>query len=249
MEFRERPQVEIIVGSESKYPRMCPSAPDFTGRGSWTGVWCASNRCHGKQPPAPARYFDPGRGDLPRCHPTHPRASYGRDTTWTLSLARRANRLTIQPNPAMPHPPMRPYKGAGPALTDLLSGNIQVMFDTLGTALPPVKSGLVRALGVSSTQRSPDLPDVPTIAESGYPDYRVSVWYGIAAPAKLPDDIALKIGASLDRALNDDAFRASLEKIGFPVFRPRSAAAIAEFIDADTARWSGVIKSLNISLD
>ena len=142
-----------------------------------------------------------------------------------------------------------PYKGAGPALTDLLSGNIQVMFDTLSTALPPVKSGMVRALGVSSAERSPDLPDVPTIAESGYPDYRVSVWYGIAAPAKLPDDIAQKIGASLDRALNDDAFRASLEKIGFPVFRPRSAADIAEFIDADRARWSGVIKAQNISLD
>ncbi|MGZ5877162.1 MAG: Bug family tripartite tricarboxylate transporter substrate binding protein [Bradyrhizobium sp.] len=142
-----------------------------------------------------------------------------------------------------------PYKGAGPALTDLLSGNIQVMFDTLSTALPPVKSGLVRALGVSSEHRSPDLPEVPTIAESGYPDYRVSVWYGIAAPAKLPDDIAEKIGASLDRALNDDTFRASLEKIGFPVFRPRSTAAIAEFIDADRARWSGVIKSQNISLD
>jgi tripartite-type tricarboxylate transporter receptor subunit TctC len=142
-----------------------------------------------------------------------------------------------------------PYKGAGPALTDLLSGNIQVMFDTLSTALPPVKSGMVRALGVSSVERSPDLPDVPTIAESGYPDYRVSVWYGIAAPAKLPDDIAQKIGASLDRALNDDAFRASLEKIGFPVFRPRSAAAIAEFIEADRARWSGVIKAQNISLD
>jgi tripartite-type tricarboxylate transporter receptor subunit TctC len=142
-----------------------------------------------------------------------------------------------------------PYKGAGPALTDLLSGNIQVMFDTLSTALPPVKSGMVHALGVSSAERSPDLPDVPTIAESGYPDYRVSVWYGIAAPAKLPDDIAQKIGASLDRALNDDAFRASLEKIGFPVFRPRSAAAIAEFIDADRARWSGVIKAQNISLD
>ncbi len=142
-----------------------------------------------------------------------------------------------------------PYKGAGPALTDLLSGNIQVMFDTLSTALPPVKSGLLRPLGVSSEQRSPDLPDVPTIAESGYPDYRVSVWYGIAAPAKLPDDIAAKISASLDRALNDDAFRASLEKIGFPVFRPRSAAAIKEFIDADRERWSGVIKAQNISLD
>jgi tripartite-type tricarboxylate transporter receptor subunit TctC len=142
-----------------------------------------------------------------------------------------------------------PYKGAGPALTDLLSGNIQVMFDTLSTALPPVKSGLLRPLGVSSAQRSPDLPDVPTIAESGYPDYVVSVWYGIAAPAKLPEDVAQKIGASLDRALNDDAFRASLEKIGFPVFRPRSPAAIAEFIDADRARWSKVIKALNITLD
>ena len=142
-----------------------------------------------------------------------------------------------------------PYKGAGPALTDLLSGNIQVMFDSMSTALPPVKSGLLQPLGVSSTQRSPDLPDVPTIAESGYPDYAVSVWYGIVAPSKLPDEIAQKISASLDRALNDDTFRASLEKIGFPVFRPRSAAAIAEFIDADRARWSGVIKAQNISLD
>jgi tripartite-type tricarboxylate transporter receptor subunit TctC len=142
-----------------------------------------------------------------------------------------------------------PYKGAGPALTDLLSGNIQVMFDSMGTALPPVKAGLLRPLGVSSTQRSPDLPDVPTIAESGYPDYAVSVWYGIVAPSKLPEEIAQKISASLDRALNDDTFRASLEKIGFPVFRPRSAAAITEFIDADRARWSAVIRAQNISLD
>src|SRR3954471_15796919 len=142
-----------------------------------------------------------------------------------------------------------PYKGAGPALTDLLAGNIQVMFDTLSTALPPVKSGLLRPLGVSSSERSPDLPDVPTIAESGYPDYRVSVWYGIAVPAKVPEDISKKISASLDRGLNDDAFRASLEKIGFPVFRPRSPAAIAEFIDADRARWSKVIKAQNITLD
>jgi tripartite-type tricarboxylate transporter receptor subunit TctC len=142
-----------------------------------------------------------------------------------------------------------PYKGAGPALADLLAGNIQVMFDTMSTALPPVKAGSVRALGVSSEQRSPDMPDVPTIAESGYPQYRVSVWYGIAAPARLPDDVSAKISASLDRAMNDDTFRARLEKIGFPVFRPRSAAAIKEFIDADVARWSAVIKTQNISLD
>lgn len=142
-----------------------------------------------------------------------------------------------------------PYKGAGPALQDLLSGNIQLMFDTLGTALPPVKSGMLRALGVSSTARIADLPDLPTIAESGYPDYAVSVWYGIAAPSKVPDEIAGKIKASLDRALNDEAFRASLVKIGFPPLRPKSQAEIDTFVDTDRARWAGVVKALNISLD
>src|SRR5947207_964471 len=131
-----------------------------------------------------------------------------------------------------------PYKGAGPALTDLLSGNIQLMFDTIGTALPPVKSGMLRAIGVSSAKRISDLPDVPTIIESGYPDYAVSVWYGISAPAKLPDEIAQKISASLDRALSDEAFRASLERIGFPALRPRSQAEITKFIDDDPARWA-----------
>jgi tripartite-type tricarboxylate transporter receptor subunit TctC len=142
-----------------------------------------------------------------------------------------------------------PYKGAAPALTDLLAGNIQVMFDSVSTALPPVRSGMLRALGVSSAQRIADLKDVPTIAESGYPDYLVSVWYGIVAPANLREDIAQKLTESLNRAMNDDAFRASLEKIGYTVFRPRSAAAVTQFIDADRARWSAVIKAQNISLD
>ena len=141
------------------------------------------------------------------------------------------------------------YKGAGPALQDLLSGNIQLMFDTLGTALPPVKGGLLRPLAVSSAQRIPDLPDVPTMAEAGYPQYAVSVWYGVAAQSKLPDDIAQKLKASLDRALNDDTFRASLDKSGFAPLRPKSFAEIDKFIDADRKLWTGVIKALNISLD
>ena len=141
------------------------------------------------------------------------------------------------------------YKGAGPALTDLLSGNIQLMFDTLGTALPPVKAGLLRPLAVSSAQRIADLPDVPTMAEAGYPQYAVSVWYGVAAPSKLPDEIAQKLKASLDRALSDDTFRASLDKSGFAPLRPKSFADIEKFIGADRKLWAGVIKELNISLD
>jgi len=142
-----------------------------------------------------------------------------------------------------------PYKGAAPALSDLLAGNIQVMFDSIGTALPPVRSGALRALGVSSAQRNADLPDVPTVAESGYPDYLVSVWFAVIASAKVPDAIAGILKRSLDRALDDDTFRASLQKIGYSVMRPQSAAAITDFIDADRARWSAVIKAQNISLD
>ena len=123
------------------------------------------------------------------------------------------------------------------------------MFDTLGTALPPMKGGLLRPLAVGSAQRIADLPDVPTMAESGYPDYGVSVWYGVSAPSKLPDDIAQKITASLDRRLSDDMFRASLDKVGFPPLRPHSQAEIDKFIATDRARWAGVIKALNISLD
>jgi tripartite-type tricarboxylate transporter receptor subunit TctC len=142
-----------------------------------------------------------------------------------------------------------PYKGAAPALTDLLAGNIQLMFDSFGTALPSVRAGSLLAFGVSSTQRRAELPDVPTVAESGYPDYLVSVWFAIAVPAKVPDQVADILKRSLDRALNDESFRASLQKIGYSVRRPQSTAAIADFIEADRARWSEVVKARNISLD
>src|SRR5258708_11564433 len=142
-----------------------------------------------------------------------------------------------------------PYKGAAPALTDVMSGNIQLMFESVSTLLPLVQSGALRPLGIGSAQRHPALPDVPTIAESGYPGYFVSVWNGLAVPAGLPDDVTRILTDSLDRVMNDPGFRAAIAKVGFSALRPRSPAAIAEFMEAERVRWSGVIKSQNITLD
>jgi tripartite-type tricarboxylate transporter receptor subunit TctC len=130
-----------------------------------------------------------------------------------------------------------------------MSGHIQLMFESVSSALPLIRSGMLRPLGVSSAQRVSDLPDVPTIAESGFPEYFVNVWNGVAVPADLPDDVRRILTDSLDRVMSDSAFRASLEKAGYTALRPRSASAIAEFVGTDRARWSGVTKSLNISLD
>jgi tripartite-type tricarboxylate transporter receptor subunit TctC len=141
------------------------------------------------------------------------------------------------------------YKGAAPALTDVMSGHIQLMFESVSLALPQIRSGLLRPLGISSAQRHSDLPDVPTIAESGYPEYFVSVWNGVAVSADLPDDVKRVLTDSLDRVMNDPAFRASLQKVGYTALRPRSASAIAEFMDTESKRWAAVIKAQNISLD
>jgi tripartite-type tricarboxylate transporter receptor subunit TctC len=141
------------------------------------------------------------------------------------------------------------YKGAAPALTDVIAGNIQLMFESVSLALPPIRSGMLRPLGISSARRNSDISDVPTIAESGYPEYFVNVWNGVAAPAGLPDDVRRILTESLNRVLADEKFRAAVEKVGYSVFRPLSPSAIAEFVDADRARWSRVIKAQNITLD
>ena len=142
-----------------------------------------------------------------------------------------------------------PYKGTAPALADLLSGHIHVIFDTLSTSIPHIKSGGLRALGMATPERFADLPDVPTIAESGYPDFIVNVWFGVAAPIKVPDDIAAFATASMDRAMQDPQVRSQLEKIGYVVQPPRSPAAMKAYVDTDRAVWAKVVTAQKITLD
>jgi tripartite-type tricarboxylate transporter receptor subunit TctC len=142
-----------------------------------------------------------------------------------------------------------PYKGNGPALTDLLAGHIQVMFDVVGTSLPHIQAGHVRALAVTTRERLALLPDTPTIAESGYPDYRAVAWFGVAVPEGVPSETARRLTAELDRVLMDVEFRALLERLSYVVHRPRDADDIARFLEEDRARWSTLIARQGISLD
>ena len=91
-----------------------------------------------------------------------------------------------------------PYKGSAPAIADLLGGQVQIMFDNLPSALPQIKAGKLRALAVTSAQRAPALPDVPTVAESGLPGFEASSWFGLLAPAGTPRDVVAKVNAEVD---------------------------------------------------
>jgi tripartite-type tricarboxylate transporter receptor subunit TctC len=142
-----------------------------------------------------------------------------------------------------------PYRGSAPALTDLISGQVQVMFDPVSSSLGHVRGGSLRALAVTGAERASVLPDVPTVAESGFPDFRATAWYGLVAPKALPDDIARRLVAAGDKALSDPAFRKTLEELGYAVMRPGGEPVFARFIQQEHDRWSKVIKSQNISLD
>lgn len=142
-----------------------------------------------------------------------------------------------------------PYRGSAPALTDLISGQVQGMFDPVSSSLGHVRGGSLRALAVTGAERAGVLPDVPTVAESGFPDFRATAWYGLVAPKGLPDDIAQRLVAASDKALSDPAFRKTLEELGYTVMRPGGEPAFARFIQQEHDRWSKVIKSQNISLD
>jgi tripartite-type tricarboxylate transporter receptor subunit TctC len=138
-----------------------------------------------------------------------------------------------------------PYKGSGPALTDLISGQIQAMLLTMPAAMPFVKSGKVRPIATSGARRSPALPELPTIAEAGVPGYEYTPWYGLFGPGTLPKELRARLNQAVNKALGDVEVRDRLAQQGLEV-QAMSSERFAELVRADVARWGKIIRDLGV---
>jgi tripartite-type tricarboxylate transporter receptor subunit TctC len=134
-----------------------------------------------------------------------------------------------------------PYKGAGPALTDLMAGQVHVLFDNLPSSVGHIKGGRLRALGVTSEQREPSMPEVPTVAET-VPGYEATAWFGIGMPKGTPRDVVEKVNAEVNRALADPKMRERLAELGG---RPIAGTPedFGKVIAAETEKWSKVVNA------
>ena len=141
-----------------------------------------------------------------------------------------------------------PYRGTVPSVTDLLAGNVDATFTGSPAVLPYVKSGRLRALAVSSLQRLPTLPEVPTVAESGYAGFDADQWYGIVAPAATPQPVVARLNAEIDSALQQPAVAQQLAIEGaLPM--PGSPKAFADLIAREIPRWAAVVKAAHMKPD
>ena len=138
-----------------------------------------------------------------------------------------------------------PYKGTGPAITDLLAGQVQVMFNSMPSVLPLVASGKLKGLAVGSAQRSPAAPDIPTVAESGVPGFEYVTWYGMFAPAHTPQNIVTRLNAEVVKILAAPEMAQRLASQGA---EPRSSTPdeLLKFMRNESERWKKVIKSAGI---
>jgi tripartite-type tricarboxylate transporter receptor subunit TctC len=141
-----------------------------------------------------------------------------------------------------------PYKGTGPAMIDLLSGQVKLMFGGMVGTLPTVKSGRLRAIAISSAKRSPVVPDVPTVAESGYPEYEATTWYGILAPTGTPSAVVKKLNGQIAASIQDSSLRKRITDQGG---EPSSTTPeeFAAYIRSEVTKWAMVVKSSGARVD
>ena len=169
------------------------------------------------------------------------RASGGNGTSMHLSGELFVNQAGI----VAPHVP---YRGSAPALNDLMGNHVQLMFDSMITAMPLVEGGKLRALAVTGKTRSPQLPDVPTLAESGLPDYEATGWTGIVVPAKTPPEVIAKLNAAIVQALKSpELVQAFAKQAAEPV--GSTPTEFADFIRKETDKWGKIIREAGITVE
>jgi tripartite-type tricarboxylate transporter receptor subunit TctC len=142
-----------------------------------------------------------------------------------------------------------PYRGSGPAMNDVIAGHVPMIVASVGIVAPHARAGKVKLLAVTGSKRVPQLPDVPTIAEGGWPTFESTFWFGLFAPGGTPNAIVAKVNEEVQRILADPAFRErSLDPL---MFAPLSGspAQFAQFIRADVQKWDRVIREANIKID
>jgi tripartite-type tricarboxylate transporter receptor subunit TctC len=140
-----------------------------------------------------------------------------------------------------------PYRGTGPAMTDLLGGQIPVLFDNLPGSIQQIKAGRIRALGVTTKERVASIPDVPTIGET-VPGYEVSVWFGISGPKGIPPDIVTKLNTAVNAALASPALKERFHDLGGEVM-PTSPAEFGRLVADETVKWAKVVKSAGLKVE
>ncbi len=138
-----------------------------------------------------------------------------------------------------------PYKGSAPAITDVAGGHVDMMYAPLATAVPLIKGDKVRALAVTSARRLPSLPNVPTFAEAGFPNFEISTWYGVWAPKGTPPEVVERLNAAFRAAAESDSVKAVLAEQGTEA-SPMPTAGFAQFVDSEHRRWTKVIKDAGL---
>ncbi|WP_404300299.1 Bug family tripartite tricarboxylate transporter substrate binding protein [Alicycliphilus denitrificans] len=141
-----------------------------------------------------------------------------------------------------------PYKGSAPAMTDLLGGQTSIMFDNMPSAIQHVRSGKLRPIAVTTAKRSPELPDVPTIAEAGVPGYEATSWFGMFAPAATPKPVLDKLNAALIKVLNQADVKKKIAEQGGDVVA-ETPAQFAAFIKSESTKWGKVVKESGATVD
>ena len=138
-----------------------------------------------------------------------------------------------------------PYKGSGPAITDLISGQIQAMLLTMPSVMPYVKGGKVQAIATSGARRSPALPGLPTIAEAGVPGYEYTPWYGMFGPGTLPKPLVARLNSAVNTSLADAGVREKLAQQGLEV-QSMTSDQFTEILRADVTRWGKIVRELGV---